>query len=35
MVHFFVIRIKLKKMTIEEVPEKYRDAVRKELEKDN
>jgi len=32
MVHFFVIRVKLRKMTIDEVPEKYREAVRKEIE---
>lgn len=32
MVHFFVIRVKLRKMTINEVPEKYREAVRKEIE---
>lgn len=32
MVHFFVIRVKLRKMTIDEVPERYREAVRKEIE---
>lgn len=32
MVKFCVLRIKMKKMTIDEVPEKYREAVRKELE---
>lgn len=32
MVKFYVLRIKMKKMTIEEVPERYREAVRKELE---
>ncbi len=32
MVKFYVLRIKMKKMTIDEVPEKYREAVRKELE---
>lgn len=31
MVHFFVIRVKLRKMTIDEVPEKYREAVKKEI----
>jgi len=33
MVKFFVIQIKLKKITIDDVPEKYREAVRQELEK--
>lgn len=33
MVKFFVIRIKLKKMTIDDVPEKYREAVQEELNK--
>ena len=32
MVKFYVLRIKMKKMTIDEVPEKYRETVRKELE---
>ena len=33
MVKYFVIQIKLKKITIDDVPEKYREAVRQELEK--
>lgn len=33
MVKFYVIQIKLKKITIDDVPEKYREAVRQELEK--
>ena len=33
MVKFFVIRIKMKKITIDDVPEKYREAVQEELEK--
>lgn len=33
MVKFYVLRIKMKKMTIDKVPEKYREAVKKELEK--
>lgn len=33
MVKFFVIQIKLKKITIDDVPKKYREAVKKELEK--
>lgn len=32
MVKFYVLRIKMKKMTIEEVPERYREAVREALE---
>lgn len=32
MVKFYVLRIKMKKMTIEEVPERYREAVRQALE---
>lgn len=32
MIKFFVIQIKLKKITLEDVPEKYRERVRKELE---
>ena len=31
MIKYYVLRIKMKKMTIEEVPEKYREDVRKEL----
>lgn len=34
MVKFYVNRIKKGKMTLEEVPEKWREAVREELEKD-
>ena len=33
MIKFYVKRIKEGKMTIEEVPEKWRDAVREELKK--
>lgn len=33
MVKFLVIQVKLGKITIEQVPERYREAVRKELEK--
>ena len=32
MIKFFVIQIKLKKIILEDVPEKYRERVRKELE---
>ena len=32
MVQFYVCRIKLGKMTIEDVPEKWRDAVKARLE---
>lgn len=32
MVKFYALRIKMKKMTIDEVPEKYREAVQKELD---
>ena len=32
MVQFYVCRIKLGKMTIEDVPEKWRDAVKSRLE---
>lgn len=32
MVKFYVLRIKMKKMTIDEVPEKYREAVQRELD---
>lgn len=31
MVKFYILRIKMKKMTIDDVPEKYREIVRKEL----
>lgn len=34
MVKFYVNRIKKGKMTLEEVPEKWREAVREELEKE-
>lgn len=30
-VRYYVLRIKMKKMTEEEVPEKYRELVKKEL----
>ena len=33
MIKFFVLQIKLGKITLEQVPEKYRDAVRNELNK--
>lgn len=33
MVKFLAIQVKLGKITIEQVPERYREAVRKELEK--
>ena len=32
MVRFYVIQIKMKKITIDDVPEKYREKVKKELE---
>ena len=32
MVKFFAYRVRMKKMTIDEVPAKYRDAVRNFLE---
>ena len=32
MVKFFAYRVRMGKMTIDQVPEKYRDAVRKFLE---
>lgn len=32
MIKFYVLRIKMKKMTIEDVPEKFREAVQKELD---
>lgn len=31
MVKFFVLQVRMGKITIDEVPEKYRDAVKKEL----
>lgn len=31
MIKYYVLRIKMKKMTIDDVPEKYREEVRKEL----
>ena len=33
MIKFLAIQVKLGKITIEQVPERYREAVRKELEK--
>ena len=33
MVKFLAIKVKLGKITIEQIPERYREAVRKELEK--
>nr|DAD92577.1 MAG TPA: hypothetical protein [Siphoviridae sp. ctUse40] len=33
MVRFYVLQIKMKKVSIEDIPEKYREAVKKELEK--
>ena len=33
MVKFLAIQVKLWKITIEQIPERYREAVRKELEK--
>lgn len=33
MVKFLVIQVKLGKITIEQITERYREAVRKELEK--
>lgn len=35
MVKFLTIQVRLGRITIEQVPEKYRDAVRKELNRDN
>lgn len=35
MVNFYVNRIRKGKMTLEEVPEKWREAVRKALEDDS
>ena len=34
MVRFYVTQIRLGKMTLEQVPDKWREAVRKELEGD-
>ena len=31
MVKFFTLQIRMRKITIDDVPEKYREAVRKEL----
>lgn len=31
MIKYYVLRIKMKKMTIDEVPEKYRDEVERAL----
>ena len=33
MIKFYVLRIKTGKMTLDDVPEKWREAVRAELEK--
>ena len=33
MVRFYVLQIKLKKISIDDVPKKYREAVKQELEK--
>ena len=35
MIKFLVLQIKLGKITIEQVPEKYREAVKAELEGDS
>lgn len=35
MVKFYVMRIRMGKMTLEEVPERWREAVRQALEGDN
>ena len=35
MVKFYILRIKMKKATLNDVPEKYRERVRKELEGEN
>ncbi|WP_443674768.1 CD1375 family protein [Megasphaera sp.] len=32
MITYYVYRVRMKKIDIEDVPEKYRDAVRKKLE---
>lgn len=34
MVKFYLIQIRLKRIQLEDVPEKYRDKVKKELEKE-
>jgi len=34
MIKYYVLRIKMKKMTLEEVPEKYREEVEKALNPD-
>ena len=34
-VKFYVLQIKMKKMTIDDVPEKWREQVREELEKES
>lgn len=34
-VKFYVLQIKMKKMTIDDVPAKWREQVRKELEKES
>ena len=33
-VKFYVLQIRMKKMTIDDVPEKWKEKVREELEKD-
>ena len=33
-VKFYVLQIKMKKMTIDDVPQKWREQVREELEKE-
>lgn len=33
MIKFLAIQVKLGKITVEQIPERYREAVRKELEK--
>ena len=32
-IHFLVIQVRIKVITLDEVPDKYRDRVRSELEK--
>ena len=34
-VKFYVLQIKMKKITIDDVPEKWREQVREELEKES
>lgn len=34
-VKFYVLQIKMKKMTLDDVPAKWREQVRKELEKES